>query len=285
MSKKAALRPLYAVLAAILIGSAFVLGCGGDDDGDGTGASQPTSMAGGGTEEEQAVEQTIRGVVEAYTAGNTEQFLSYWTDEGLNNEFGATADEIRGAGPDFFAGPPVELGGISDVQVDDDSATAEFEFVFGTVLQPQRYILVPQGNAWKISDTASFDAEIPSSASAVEVGMNEFAFEFDAASVKTNAAFRLVNTGQQPHEAVLLAVQPGFTVEALLQADPDTLAANVQIVGFAGPYEPGDDGTMVFTEPLTPGSYMFVCFVPDTADPEQTPHAAKGMATAFEVAP
>ena len=285
MSRIRFLKPALGALAALLIGSTLALGCSSDDDGgNGTGSNQPTSIAGGGSEEEQAVESTIRDTVDAYTAANTDQFLSYWTDEGLMNEFGASRDEIRAAGADFFGGPPIELGDFGNVDVQSESATAEFDFVFGAVIQPQRYSLVQEGTAWKINDTESMDADIPGDATKVDMTLDEMSFGFDTSAVKTNVAFALNNAGEQPHEAILLKVPAGFTIEQLLAADPSTLPADVAIVGFAGPFEAGESGTMVFADPIPAGSYMFVCFIPDTEDPAQTPHAAKGMATTFDVA-
>ena len=285
MTRFRLVRPAFGALAAVLIGSALVLGCSSDDDdgGNGGSANELTAIAGDDSEEARAVESTIRSAVDAYTSANTDQFLSYWTDEGLRNEFDASRDDIRSAGAEFFGGPPIELGEFENVEVDEDSATAEFEFVFGAVVQPQRYSLVQEGTSWKINDTESMDAEIPDDATEVEMDLDEFSFEFDTSAVKRNVAFSVDNVGDQPHEAVLLKIPAGYTVEQLLQADPSTLPAGVEIIGFAGPFEPGDDGTMVFSDPIAAGTYMFVCFIPDTEDPEETPHAAKGMATTFNV--
>jgi hypothetical protein len=284
MLKNRLFRPVVGAVTAVFLGSALIAGCSDDDDnGASNGGNEPTTIAGDNSEEARAVEQTIRGAVQAYTAGNTEQFLTYWTDEGLENEFGASANEIRQAGAEFFAGPPIELGEFENIDVNEDNATAEFEFVFGSVLQPQRYSLVQQGTAWKISDTESLDAEIPDDAQEVAVDMDEFSFEFNTSGVKTNIAFELDNVGEQPHEAVLLQVPAGFTIQQLLQSDPSALPQGVEIVGFAGPYDAGDDGTMVFTDPLPAGNYMFVCFLPDTESYEETPHAALGMATTFQI--
>jgi hypothetical protein len=285
MTRNPFLRPAVGAIAALLLGSALVLGCGSDDDdgGDSTGANSPTAMAGDDSAEEQAVQDAIRTAIQAYSAGNAEQFLTHWTDDGLMAEFGASPDEVRAAGAEFFGGPPIEVGEFKDVEIDSDSATAEFELLFGSVIEPQRYDLIQEGSAWKINDTESLDAEIPSGATRVSVDMDEFSFEFDSSGVKTNVAFELDNVGEQPHEAVLVQVPAGFTLEQLLQSDPAQLPQGVEIVGFAGPYEAGDNGTMVFSDPVPAGNYMFVCFLPDTEDPEQTPHAAKGMAVNFQV--
>src|SRR5687768_7628279 len=151
MTRFRILKPAFVAFAAILIGSALLVGCSDDDDGNGSTGS--TANTGSNSEEARAVESTIRGAVDAYTAANTDQFLNYWTEEGLMNEFGASPDEIRAAGADFFGGPPIELGEFKEIEVEDDDATAEFEFLFGSVLQPQRYSLVQEGTSWKINDT------------------------------------------------------------------------------------------------------------------------------------
>jgi hypothetical protein len=45
----------------------------------------------------------------------------------------------------------------------------------------------------------------------------------------------------------------------------------------------GDSYNMVLLNDLAAGHYAFVCFFPDTDDPEMTPHAFKGMVSEFDV--
>jgi hypothetical protein len=273
-------------IAVLLLSGLLVVGCGGGDNesANSTGGNQSPG-AGNSTQtaDEQAVETSIRNAIQAYSAGNAEEFLKFWTDNGLKAEFDATADEIRQAGPDFFAGPPVALGDFKETKVDGDKATSEFDFLFADLVQPQRYTLVKDASAWKIDDTQALEAQIPDGSTEVDLKLNEFAFDFDQSKVKPNVAFKVENDGQQAHEAILLKVPDGYTVDQLLSSETPDLPDGVSIVGFGGPYGPGDTGTMVFAQPLASGSYMFVCFLPDTSDPQQVPHVVKGMGTTFQV--
>jgi hypothetical protein len=67
-----------------------------------------------------------------------------------------------------------------------------------------------------------------------------------------------------------------------LLASP-TLPTGVEFIGAVFAEEPGDDTNMVFTQPLEPGHYIMVCFLPDVNDPEETPHALKGMLSDFNI--
>jgi hypothetical protein len=257
------------LLACLLLAMA----CGGGDN---------SSSSGNGADQD-AVETSIRSAIQAYSAGDTEKFLQFWTDNGLKAEFDATADQIRQAGPDFFAGPPVSLGAFKQTTVDGSKATSEFDFLFADLVQPQRYTLVKDASAWKIDDTRALEAQIPDGATAVDLRLNEFSFDFDQSQIKPNVAFKVENDGEQAHEAILLKVPDGYTVEQLLSSETPELPDGVSIIGFGGPYGPGDTGTMVFAQPLAAGAYMFVCFLPDTSDPEQPPHVVKGMGSTFQV--
>src|SRR5687768_5088773 len=97
--------------------AALALACG-DDNESGNGAVADTPEA-------QEVEATIRAVVAAYQAKDLPRFLSYWTDEGLQDEFGASRDELMQAGSSFFEGPAgLALRNITDIDVNGNEAQA-----------------------------------------------------------------------------------------------------------------------------------------------------------------
>ena len=230
------------------------------------------------------VEQTIRETVEAYADQDLARFLENWTADGLQTEFGGTRQEIEDVGAEFFGGPPIVLRNFLETNVDGDEATSEFELVFGISLSPQRYELVKDDGTWKINSTEEIQAEIPPGTTTVEVAMDDFSFDYDASQAASgNIAFRAENVGEQPHELILLKVPAEFTVEQLLEAADQEIPEGVEAVGFAGPVESGDEVTLVFTETLSNGKYMMVCFLPDEEDPEGTPHVIKGMASEFNV--
>jgi hypothetical protein len=223
--------------------------------------------------------------VQAYNRQDLQGFLSYWTDDGLESEFGATRQEIMAAGAEFFNGPPLGIRDIDKIDVKDTEATANVELVFGITLSPEEFRLMKEAADWKIDSTEPFQASIPSGKTKVDVRMDEFSFELDRTKVTSgDFAFAAENIGEQNHEIVLMKVPQGFSLNTLLQSDPNgPPPAGVEPIGFAGPYEAGEEGNMVMTEKLPAGSYMLVCFLPDEADPQGTPHYVKGMAVQFDV--
>jgi hypothetical protein len=243
-----------------------VLACGSGDD-----------------EDKSDVEDTIRASVDAYNRRDMQGFLSYWTDDGLQSEFGASRDEIMAAGDLLFVGPSLDLRSIEETDVDGDEATAEVTFVFGEQLSPSRYELVKVDDAWKIDGVPDLQAEVPSDDQLVQVEMTEFSFNYDG-SVPANVAFEAKNVGQQPHELLILRVPADFDLQAALRSPSQELPAGVEPIGFTFAI-PGEEGSIVFTESLTPADYLMVCFLPDLADPDQIPHAAKGMSSEFTITP
>jgi hypothetical protein len=258
--------------------------CSDDDDNGGTsnGATNNDPAA-------QEVQQTIRNAVAAYNRQDLEGFMNFWTDDGLEEEFGATREQMRASPEEVFGGPPLNLRNITNTSVNNDRATADVELVFGTSLSPEKFELVRQGGAWKINGSEQLQANIPSGTTAIDLDLDEFSFTFDRGRLGTgNVAFRADNVGDQPHEVVLIKVTGTTPLTQLLQQfaeaeGPDDLPQGAEPFAFAGPVEPGDDTNMVFTEPLTSGRYLMVCFLPDEDDPEMTPHALKGMTADFRI--
>jgi hypothetical protein len=114
--------------------------------------------------------------------------------------------------------------------------------------------------------------------------MNEFAFALIATDVTTETiAFEAENVGEQDHEIALAKIPADADVQELLHTEDDV--PGFEFIGGAGPAEPGDTINLVLTEGLEPGRYLMVCFLPDTDDPEETPHAFKGMTAEFTLAP
>lgn len=288
------------LLSIAVVGVLLIAGCGNGDDDNGNGngevptqppAESPTATPDPGSQngvpgEGQDAAQSIRDVIDAYNAGDVEAFLAHWTEAGLQSEFGATADQIRANPAVFFASPVggIQIGEFRDVQEGDESASVEFEFIFGRMLTLQRYDLVNQDGRWQIDATAEVDIDVPDGVQAVSVDLEEFAFAFDAGEVGDgNVAFQVENIGEQSHELVMLQVPEGLTVEELLALEGNELPEGIEIVGSIGPFLPGEGGNMVFSQPLAAGSYMFLCFLPNEGDPQGAPHLLEGMTATFQV--
>ena len=272
---------------SLLAASAFAVACADSDDEVTIPSPEATvvSTGGGDPADREAVEQAIRSVVTAYTEQDMEQFLNAWTDEGLRAEFEAGRAEIQELGDEFFSGPPLSLRHFLKTDVKEDKATSDFELVFGSAVTPQRYALIREAGEWKIDGTQDLKAAIPDGVTAVEVDLKEFSFDFDASKFNGgNVAIRVDNVGKQQHELVLLTVPEGFTLQQLLAATDQDIPEGVEALGFGGPYDAGDEGTIVFSERLPAGHYMMVCLLPDETDLQRLPHVLKGMAAEFSIA-
>ena len=119
------------------------------------------------------------------------------------------------------------------------------------------------------------------SATVVTVTGTDYAFVTPDTIPAGLVTFRLVDTGREPHQAVVMRLDSGKTLVDLQTAasSPDMrvpawLAFPVGVAVIA----PGDSGNA--TAVLTPGHYVMGCFV---ASPDGTPHIAKGMVHPFEV--
>lgn len=107
-----------------------------------------------------------------------------------------------------------------------------------------------------------------------------FEFILDQTSAPAgDIAFNVTNTGEYPHEMVILQLPEGVTVEALFE--DESLFAQVQFFGFTFA-EPGQAAMPLVLVDLPPGTYTVVCFV-DV--PEGVPHVMRGMVIEFEVTP
>ena len=277
------LRPIC-LLAFSLVLAAGLLACGGDDNGNGNGGPDPATAI---PEEERApVEAAVRSLIDAYNRGDFEAFLDGWTEEALIDEYGASREELLAAAQDFFGGPERHLRELTTTGITGDTATVEAEFSLGRSLSREQLTLRQEEGAWKLAGTNPLQPELDSDTEAVEVEMGEFVFRYDASRASDgDFAFRALNTGSQAHELALVKIPESADVQQLLQqaaTSPD-LPEGVEVIGGVAPVAPGQEGWLAFTEPLEPGRYLMACFLPDTIDPELTPHSAKGMTSEFNV--
>ncbi len=92
---------------------------------------------------------------------------------------------------------------------------------------------------------------------------------------------RLVNDGPQTHEAQLVRLNDGVTAEQFLGAlSPDATSPPPGVLlGGTGALSPGLEN--YWSVAFTPGKYLLVCFVPDTAS--GVPHVMKGMVREFSI--
>jgi hypothetical protein len=130
------------------------------------------------------------------------------------------------------------------------------------------------------NDNPSVDTATPAPAS-INVTTKDFQFAEapETVSVDNLAKLTLKNEGTEAHEAAILQLTTGKTVDdvsaflkAPAAAPPFTVAGGLTAV------DPG--GTASVTQALPAGSYAFICYV---QSPDGAPHFAKGMLKGFSV--
>lgn len=282
------LRWMTGLLLAGVIAFAAI-GCGDDDDdpddgGDNTPVAGETASDGDG--DEAAAEKAVRDAIAAWNAQDVNGLVAVFTDAGLVSAFGEgseTREEIVAGLPEFIGDPPLTVREI-DIEVSGEEATAETLWEAGRALENIRFGLVEDAGAWKIDSQDDLAVELPDGVEPVTLQMNEFAFALIATDVTAQTiAFAAENVGEQEHEIALAKIPADADVQELLMTEEDV--PGFEFIGGAGPAEPGDTINLVLTSGLEPGRYLMVCFLPDTDDPEETPHAFKGMTSEFTIAP
>jgi hypothetical protein len=273
-------------IALLAFAMAFAA-CGDDDDDDGdatgTATAAATTPAGGGDEAEEVAELTQRMArLDGATATVDDQefFLAHVTEAFVLDIGTVESLEVCEADVPTCIGEALPNASVSsgDVEIDGNDSNA----IIQTDIGPIGVRLTKDGDDWKLNGLFVPDDEIPSGVEVIEFEMAEFAFPSDLSSeaiTSGNFALHAVNIGQQPHEIILAPLPAEGALEDILADEnfqPEPVFVKL-------PYHPGDESDIALAEPLDPGRYAFVCFFPDTTDPEGTPHAFLGMAREFTV--
>jgi hypothetical protein len=113
----------------------------------------------------------------------------------------------------------------------------------------------------------------------ITVTMNEYTFALDKPLTAGKHSIRLLNTGMEPHEFVLIKMEPGKTLMDLgmWMEKMEGPLPGVPMGGLS-PATNGRDGQ--FDVDITPGSYLLVCFLPA---PDGKMHFEHGMTQMVEV--
>lgn len=257
-------------LAVLAVGglALFAVACGGGGGGDR-----------GDNEDASAVEAAVRAAADALNEGDVEAFAALWTDKGLQEVFGETRAAFPEAVGYYVRGHQWALGEVSNTQVSGDTATTEAVLFLGAAGFPKRFSLTKEGGAWKIDGGEATTAGIPDGTTAVDLTQTEYKFTFDKSAITSgNIAFNVSNIGREQHEVRLVKAPEDLDIEENLQSGQEP--EGLQEIGFVEPLDPGEETTLLFTEPLGPGRYVMVCLV-SAADGER--HALKGMVDEFTV--
>lgn len=120
----------------------------------------------------------------------------------------------------------------------------------------------------------------PAPVAHLEIHLKDFAFDAPEMTAGEHL-IKVINDGPQAHEIELIRLNDGVTAEqfmAAMAANPGAPPQGTSLGG-SGALSMGLDNYWQVT--LTPGNYLFVCFVPDPAD--GAPHIMKGMSKAFTI--
>ena len=259
------------MLAASVLAIAGLAACGGD----------------GGGEDAEAAEAVVRSAAERYNARDADGFYALFTDKGLKELFGPEAppdiNEAKQAFRGFIGEDPLTVREL-DAEVDDDTATVEAMTESGGTLDGETFTLIKSGNDWKIDGYRDYSVspDVPDGYTEVDLALKDFSFDLDPADVKTGKlAFVSKNEGKQPHEVVFVKLGEGVNLQQALQSEGPP--EGIELLGRIEQQPDGDEYNMVMLRDVTAGRYALVCFFPDTSDPQQTPHAFKGMVREFTV--
>ena len=248
-----------------------------DDKKDGGSSASPTASP----EEIAAIEQLITDLAgtDPTDQADVDFFFAHVTDALLEGFLGATRDECM-ADPRNCIGEPSTIESTENTTISGSQATSEVTADFGNYT----FAFVQEGDVWMLDELTAISPDIPAGVTAVSLQLNEFAFGFNRKDiVDGNFAFASENIGKQDHQVGLAKLDEGVVLDDAIHYEGDGDPPGVTTLTGTGPIRPGDELNVVFEEPLEPGRYALFCFFPDTDDPENTPHAFKGMTAEFEV--
>lgn len=237
---------------------------------------------------EDDVEALVQAAADAWNAQDAELFVTYFTDEGLESNFGLTRDDVAALEEEMAGTGPITSASVTDLFLTSGQGTGivEIQFEVGFVLFEEWEFLFEDGG-WKIGVAEPASRPIPEGVPAVDLFLDEYSFTFNEAAIQAadgNFAFNAFNVGDEAHEVVLFSLDTddslGDVVQSLLEAGPEEEVPGITFEAFGGEFDPGAEGTVVWPAPLSPGRYGLVCFFPA---PDGTPHVALGMIEDFVI--
>lgn len=148
-------------------------------------------------------------------------------------------------------------------------------------LHPTRYIatlVVAAGAAALVGMRNDDTIALPT----LNIVASEYGFEIPAEVPSGPTRLMLTNAGHELHHAQLIRLEEGKTLKDLASVRPDGPPPSWMVpVGGPGAAEPGKSTTVV--QPLVPGEYAVICFIPSPSDHKA--HMMKGMVAGFKVVP
>ena len=177
---------------------------------------------------------------------------------------------------------PYGLVSVENATVDGTTATATVNYTVGRqrLSGVWTFVLtdVDGGSTWVVQDEVLQPGSPPDGAGSIDLTIAEGTFTFSAPSVQGNSiVINVTNTGEMPHEALVLRV-PADVTAADIAAAPTGIPEGVTFIAQAT-VPAGSQGTIILTD-LRPGTYTVVDLLPDASG---MPNLSSGMITTFEV--
>jgi hypothetical protein len=292
-------RKTWLILATLVLAGLFILAaaCGDDDDDGGDGGATASLEATAEPTGEPTGEPTSAGDAEAIAelenvatqvlqTDSTDEaaidfFLGHITAEALGY-FGYDSPEDCAANAEDCIGGPSEVQSLANTTINGDQGETTATSTEGDVIN---LLFLRENDLWKLNGFA-FSADIPEGVTVVGVSGVDYGFEWDPAGLGDgNVAFAFKNDGAEIHELQVASVSEDFDIEAVKAYAQDEAAQEGDPPGTTGFYgfvfaTPGLTSNAVLEEPLAPGDYVLLCFLPS---PDGTPHVVLDMYSEFTV--
>lgn len=202
---------------------------------------------------------------------------------------GVEMEEFMGALMGVFAGdpsanPPANFLG-SPLALPGETQTAMYNLEAGMYIvlsvageQPDMATFMVEG---EMAEEIGVEADLT-------VGLADFVFGLPEELPAGEQIWQIDNVGEQWHEMVFMAVPEGSTMEdAMMMLMPPPAEEGEEMAEEEG--DPGMDGITFLWSPmssgnsgytkvnLAPGTYLVICFIPDSTSEEGLSHAEQGM--------
>jgi hypothetical protein len=217
---------------------------------------------------------------------NNVEVLTQVTSPGFRGSWLGFGTDISNA--DFAALLPMlpklphQLVSVEDAMVTGNTATATVNYTVGRQLHRSQWafqlITVDGTSAWQVQSEEMQAAEAPDGAASMDLTIADGSFTFAAPTVQgSDIVINVSNTGQQPHEVLILKLPAGTGASEIAAAPTGIPEGGTFIAQATVPA--GTQGTIVLTD-VRPGTYTVVDLLPDA---NGMPNVSSGMITTFEV--
>ena len=115
----------------------------------------------------------------------------------------------------------------------------------------------------------------------IQMSLVDYSFSMSQPITAGKHTFAVTNDATQPHEVVVVRLEPGTTMEPWSSWLMGGMKGPPPGTPFAGITDIPPGAVQNFTAEFTPGTYGLICFVPDAGDGK--PHVLHGMSVTFTV--